>query len=1287
MTRQRNALPALAPLRLPLRGSQLIEASAGTGKTYTIAMLYVRLVLAHGDMLRNPGGAVMALMPPEILVVTFTEAATQELRDRIRARLSEAAQYFRQPESARDAQDDQDVLQQLRADYPAEDWSACARKLELAAEWMDEAAISTIHGWCKRMLREHAFASRSHFEQQLETDQSELLAEVVRDYWRQFFYPLGLAANRLIRAYWRDPLDLEAAVQPLLAHVDQFAPVSEQSSPAQTIARIQTEKQQRLQALKQPWGQWLPELRDLYEQAKTEGLIDGRKLRADYFYNWLDKLNAWASDPQSEALDLGAGWKRLTPAGMAEAWKMLPAPAHPAFAAIITLQQALSELPQAFNALLQHAACWIAQTFEQTRRQRAQIGFDDLLSGLEQALRGAQGERLAAVIRQQFPVALIDEFQDTDPLQYRIFERIYAPAENRQDCALVLIGDPKQAIYAFRGADIHTYLKARKALCGRIHTLNKNFRSTAALVEAVNHCFNLAEARDEGAGAFLFRQPAPADGVAATDESNPVPFLAVAAQGRADSFCVRNQAVPALQLAVVLPEEGNASKETVLQQLADVCATQIVTWLNLGQSGQAGFQSETSAEWQRSIQPGDIAVLVNNRNEASSIRSALARRGVRSVYLSDRDNVYATLQALEVQRWLAACAEPDQANLLRVALATSTLGLRLTELDALNHDETVWEARVMQFKAYRALWQRSGVLPMLRRLLFDFNCGERLLSARPEAGTEQNGERRMTDILHLAEILQQASTHLEGEHALLRFLGEQIADAHNGGGEQEGKRLRLESDAELVQVITIHKSKGLEYPVVCLPFISAARAVKATDVPLKWHDAAGELQIALQASDEVLHQAERERLAEDLRKLYVALTRARYLTWLGLAPIKNNAPSAIGYLLGLSGLENPDPDGEQFLQALGEVAAAASAQAVHGLQVMTALASHLTPFAAPRPAAMQAATACRLPRAVREHWWIGSYSSLRISSQSQTAAASVVPDSLNLLDDTAQIENLQETMYEQAVVSASAVVRRSHSRTQLQTGSVHAFPKGAVAGTFLHDLLEWLANSAHGFATTSEQPQTLRDHLQAVCQARGWERWAEPLQRWLQRLATRDLPLAGESLQLQQLNKSSLRAEMEFWLPAKNVDLQRLDQLVMQHTLDGRPRPPLNEQALNGMLKGFMDLVFEHQGRYYVADYKSNWLGDVDADADYSAARMDEAIRSHRYDLQYVIYLFALHRLLRSRLPDYDYERHVGGALYLFLRGIGAQTAGVHFERPPVSLMTALDVLFAGGDRHAGVLA
>jgi exodeoxyribonuclease V beta subunit len=1262
----------LRPLEFPLQGSSLIEASAGTGKTFTIAMLYVRLVLGH----RGTDNEARPLTPPEILVVTFTDAATKELRERIRARLMEAAGYFRaDPDEVEPRPADEDLLHDLRDTYPQEQWAACARRLQLAAEWMDEAAVSTIHGWCNRMLSEHAFDSDSLFSQTLETDQSELRAEVVRDYWRTFLAPLDAQSAAEVRQWFASPTALQAELRGLLGHAGllQDAP-----PPLDALQDAREKQREHLDRLKMNWATWCDELQVLFDDARAKKQFKATSLNAPNCKKWLDKLRDWANDAELQRPDFdetAAVWTRFTPAGLAEIWLIGEPPAHPAFLAMETLRDALAARPTAYHALLCHAARWVAQRFTEEEARRSQMGFDDLLTRLSDALHKPNGAHLAEIIRQQYPVALIDEFQDTDPVQYRIFDAVYRIADNDLDTAIILIGDPKQAIYAFRGADIYTYLEARRACAGRLFTLKKNFRSTLAMVEAVNRCFAVAEERQDGEGAFLFRS--------AEDGGNPLPFIAAEAHGRKDRLEAGGDEVPALS-AWWLPstEDGKPlSKDAYLRGMAASCATGMVRLLNLGQAGDAGFSGARSMKL---LAPADMAVLVNNGTEARAIRTALAERGVRSVYLSDRDSVFQTEQAAQLRHWLAACADPDDGRLVRTALATVTLGLDWAALDAFNRDELAWEACVLQFRGYRDDWRKKGVLPMLRRLLNDFHVPQRLLGQT--AGAAVNGERVLTNLLHLAELLQQASAQLDGEHALIRYLDEQRQDEGASAG-GDARQLRLESDAGLVQVVTVHKSKGLEYPLVFLPFACTYRPVKATDMPLKWHDDQGQLHVTL-GDGGVLPRADRERLGEDLRKLYVALTRARYATWVGIAPIQSVELSAFGYLLG-----GGKPIVAAELAALLEQLRGTCGE----ISVSEAPPASSEPFV---PLGMQQirGAARRLPPRVRESWWIASYSSLRTDSEmiggrADHAAPGPV---INVPTDESRVaprtrsedvfhELLQaETLDDDELALAALAEPQPHSAdagaaapTALTDETLHGFLRGADAGSFLHDLMEWAANE--GFAKLAKNPQAVRDTVARRCNLRGWARWIEPLTDWLMYLLRTPLALPtveGETVRPVVLAElKSYMAEMEFWLAAHTVDTQVLDPLVCDLTLDGEARPALEPARLNGMLKGFIDLVFEHDGRYYVADYKSNWLGPDDAA--YTPARMRAQILHSRYELQYVLYLFALHRLLKVRLPDYDYDRDVGGAVYLFLRGGRAPGQGLHVERPPRELIEALDALFA----------
>ncbi|HDZ57897.1 MAG TPA: exodeoxyribonuclease V subunit beta [Pseudomonas xinjiangensis] len=1206
-------------LRFPLKGSRLIEASAGTGKTFTISALYLRLVLGHGG---SDAGLGRELLPPEILVVTFTDAATRELRDRIRARLVEAAQAFRAELPETDA-----VLQGLLEDYSEADWPACARRLDIAAQWMDQAAVSTIHSWCQRLLREHAFDSGSLFTQQLETDHSELLGEVVRDYWRQQCYSLTGSALDWVRECWREPDALAIQARALFQDRQEVSDIPLQ----ELIEPVLADAGHRLAQLKQPWAAWSDELELLLDGAVAAGQVDKRKIQKRFYQPWCNSLREWALAPGQLELVLGKGFERLGPSGLAEVWKVGDVPSHPALDAMASLQSDIQNLPNPHQQALRHAAGWILQRFEQEKRRRAEMGFDDMLSRLDDALHGSNGERLAEVIRRQFPVALIDEFQDTDPLQYRIFNRIYNVASNDTHYGLFLIGDPKQAIYAFRGADIFTYLKAKAATQGRHDNLDTNFRSSVPMVAAVNRVFGLAEKRADGKGAFLF-----ADGA-----KQPLPFYQVGAKGRPEIWTVQNESPAALTAWHLASEEPIASG-SYRTEMAARCATEMVRLLNLGQRKAAGFVHPEQG--MRTVKPADMAVLVRGYSEAQAIRAELAARGVRSVYLSDKDSVLATREAADVLRWLRACAEPDNDRLLRAALACPTAGLSWSVLDELNQDERIWEQRVFQFREYRRIWLRQGVLPMLRRLLHDFDLPSRLLA-------DNDGERRLTNLLHLAELLQQASRELDGEQALVRHLDELLA--RSGENTAEDQVLRLESDAALVKVVTIHKSKGLEYPLVFLPFICAVRPAKG-DKPLRWHD--GEAtRLVLEPTQDDIDKADFERLAEDLRLLYVALTRAQHACWLGVADVKHGNGkdsilhrSAIGQLL----------TGGERLTSSHELATLLARWQMPGT-IDTGAPPESTRDTFQPATPVEPELNARTPvRRAAEHWWIASYSALRPDQSSLQ----------NSRSDDASPENPAAQKVADDERSAVFIPLRAG-----ETPTIHRFPRGPNPGTFLHGLLEFAGTEGFANLACREDDQWLRSR----CQRRGWGEWSLPLGSWLRALLNRDWPVQAEhGIRLATLLRNRYQPEMEFLFAASQVDSQQLDALVQESILPGRLRPGMAPERMNGLFKGYMDLVCEHEGRFYIVDYKSNWLGQ--SDEAYTQEAMEAVMLEHRYDLQLVFYVLALHRQLKARLPEYDYDRHVGGAVYWFIRGSAAASAGIWHNLPPRQLIETLDRMFAG---------
>jgi exodeoxyribonuclease V beta subunit len=1208
----RNSFTLKSPLDLPLSGSALIEASAGTGKTYTIAAVYVRFVLAHLATRTGEAERREPLLPPNILVVTFTKAATAELKDRIRQRLVEAAAWFRA--DAGDTASD-DFLQQLRHEYAPEQWSACARALQVAAEWMDEASVKTIHSWCQTLLREHAFSSGSLFNQELTTELESLRLQAARDYWRNTYYPLEGEAFTQVVQHWSTPEGLLRAIRPLWYSAAETEP-----APLNVVQLAEQKAQQVAQMradLKQSWQCWSADIIDFVDSAEANGeILKPRTLSSKKIRKDLAPVIEWANDPAAidcKVSDTLAG--HLSDEGMA---KLLTTrvPALSALGQLSALQQFFRQPPSLKAELAAHAAQWIKHRFGQQMHQEALLGFDDIIKNTAAALDAEQGAALAEQVRAEFPVAMVDEFQDTDPDQYRIFDAIYRLADNDQQSTVLLIGDPKQAIYAFRGADIYTYLRARADTQGRHFTLARNFRSTAAMVAASNQLFKPAE-QSAPAKAFLFAQA----------DANPVPFVEVEAQGLSSQLLINGEPLSnALNLWVSDNSDGKPlSKQAYLSAQAAAAASYIAALLNGGVRGHTVFSHDHET---KPVKTSDIAVLVNNRTEAAGMQRELHARQVPSVYLSDSNSVYDAPVALDVLAILQACANPSDARLVLAALNTSLLDLDLNELDQLREDDLAWEHRVEQFMLLAEAWRRQGVLAMLHQVLHQFNVPQRLSG---EAG----GQRVLTDVLHLAELLQQAASRLEGEQALLRFVHEQLFSRDEGNTPAEEHIVRLESDARLLQIVTIHKSKGLEYPLVFLPFIMACRPQTGDDDVLSYHDENGHLRQSLSHNDAIVEQADKERLGEDIRKLYVAVTRAKYACWLGIAPVKSWADSALAYLA----------------QAADDLVGA-----VRGTWVKDAFTIGVSaipeatnsPFE-PAPEPVTEHRYCSMPPGYKaEAWWIASYSALKYGGLREPESA----QEANLRDED-----------EQASAESGAA----------PGAGIHQLPRGAGPGTFLHNLLEDAADN--GFAEVARDPQLRQGLIHRRCRNNQWADHETLLSDWLAQYLTTAFAL-GEGQEVSLAALSNYRAEPEFWFKVDRVGAVQIDNLVAEHILPTYSRPALQPHYLNGMFKGFIDLVFEHRGKYYVADYKSNYLGPDDSAYDQEAMR--DKILSSRYDLQYVLYTLALHKLLQARLGDaYDYDEHVGGVVYLFLRGHQSASRGAFVDRPPKILIERLDTLLS----------
>ncbi|MCZ7559075.1 MAG: UvrD-helicase domain-containing protein [Burkholderiaceae bacterium] len=1216
-----------------LDGLHLLEADAGTGKTWTIAGLVVRALVERG------------LGIEQVLVVTFTNAATAELGARIRQRIAQLGRLLDDRIEGRDSAVDEPfcVAWAARLD------DAAARRarslLRIALARADEMAVYTIHGYCQRVIDEHALSIGVPGGLPVSAESTAPELDRLPDWWRAQAREASPARLLAFTLAGLDPDTLRAAVRAIAAQpLARVAPAAADWRGVECeLAEARAELSAALASETDALLDWLG----------TKGNADGTRFRVAWAKGWLEALRVFCADPHPQALPEAVG--KLAVSRFGE--RVPPFSIPLACERLARLAESLAQLPARVALEIATAA---RATRQDALAQARALGFDDLLRLVHDALADPDGgAALAAALRERHPMALIDECQDTDALQWAIFRRIYveaAPAGEGAPAppALVLVGDPKQAIYAFRGADVYSYLDAREAV-RRIHRLGENQRSSRALIASVNALFG--RERPFLVGEIGFTDT----GVGAR------PRRALVAGDEAGDEAAR----AALTVALLRPDPdaGWLNVAAAQRQSIEACVGEIGRLLD-GRAQLGG----------RPLRPADIAVLVNTHRQGAGIKRALAAAGIGAAEVS-RESVLGTLECNELLRVVAAIADPADAGLLRAALATTLLGEDAASLAALDADSGRALAAASRFARAREDWLRRGPIAALRRLIRDEGVAQRLAAIR-------DGDRRLTNLMHLIELLGDDEEARRGPQPALRAWARRRASG--APDERETEELRLESDEDLVRILTVHKSKGLEFPVVFLPFAWAGRGPAAAAGPRTWHertDGGGwRAVLDFAPTQQAARQCAAEFHAEALRAMYVALTRAEqrcYLFW-GAASGAQFSPLA-WLLAGLDPAEQrdwrpnsktPPPLDEasigRALDAWRGRACAAEPAALRIVDAPTLASAAVAPACIPASGTVPAGVAAETPPApsalVARPWRTTIAAPLVTSSFSAIVSSRHGADGggTRAQDAVERPDHDQQPLPTEPLAAAD---EPAEAATAAEASIRFRFPAGSQAGTCLHGMLEDARFDA------PFDHAAIADRL-----ARGGYRRFDPAEvaQWLgQVLATPLRAAQGEILRLPEVPASRQVRELDFLLAAHAVsDRVLIDAVGAEFGFDATT----GSARWSGFLRGFIDLVFEHRGRYYLLDWKSNHLGA--SAACYAAAPLAGAMRANAYPLQACLYALALHRWLRRRLRGYDYERHCGGALYVFLRGAGldvpgTEGAGVHALRPSARLVDTLDRLFA----------
>ncbi|PKD44702.1 exodeoxyribonuclease V subunit beta [Rhodohalobacter barkolensis] len=1175
----------------------IIEANAGTGKTYTIVGLFLRLLLEK------------ELKVDEILVVTFTNKAASELRERILESLRTAKLVLNGEKETID-----DFLRELFK--RTEDRKDAVKIINQAILNFDDSLISTIHGFCQKVLREEALLAGSSFGAEIFRQDSQL-DEATEDFWREY-----VAENSSTEPgqYNLEILYNLKKVNSDSAHPDTLKKVLNDLFK-KPYAEVEGEVMDNVQGyladvlslrdkLKRSWdkhrSQILKEFLECDLSHYSERNVTSRIQKMDDFLNFplygneiIDQLKyfkwSYVSDDSN-----------LTSKGTVK-------PEYCEFFDLVDeYSDLISDIEKVKTTVLLEAYNRINERRINLKKDSETYSYDDLLIKLRDALTvGTNADKLVRKLRKRYSVALVDEFQDTDPIQYKIFDKIY-PA-NSVDSSLLMIGDPKQAIYTFRGADVYAYLKAKNELQGEVYTLQDNYRSSEGVIEGVNALFGFSDYP------FLDEQI----------EYNP---SGVGMEHLSQQFLQNGKQVPGIHFTVYEPFQ--TGKDDLRYYSVHQTVREIGEMLE--DSTLQIFDEES--EVMRRVKPGDIAILVAKNRDAEKVKHELKKVGLSAVTYS-REKVLESFEAIRIKLLMESVLDPESSSKAGNLLVSGFFGFDGDHLYKAGDDESFLTQLFEILNQLNEIWYSHGFYAMIRHLLFKKESLHHF-SAQPDS------ERVLTNLFHLADICAKA----EQEHALsMGELYHWFLDEMKQAEDDDEKTQLLESDQKLIKILTVHTSKGLEFPIVFCPFLWEGTRKEKGDEFNEYHDENNRLKINVDfrkdANTEIVQKSILESVSEEVRKTYVAITRAKYqcrIIW--GSHTESHLSGMGGIMLGKKFIE------EQIDNKLGEKDKQVSTTKF--IDIISEVQAQHADFISIK----------KISEYYQREEPVKLSDEFEAVPDFQPYSGPVKIQPGRRLDSFSSLTShggdASQPDYDQTLESYVSFLQDSSEQQRKQ--SIFTFPKGATAGTAIHKLFE---HEDFEFAAAN-QTNLIPITEEVLDQYNFDKKWSGVLQKMMRDVTGSTI---GD-LDLSQVKRVDEIREMEFHFPSSDLQLDEILEIIRNS-----PHSHKNKSRLQNYLTGFIDLTVRQNGKYYILDYKSNYLGDQIED--YAPEKLRREIESVNYDVQYHIYTVALKKYLTTRIPNFDYDRDFGGVAYLFVRGMRADSNnGVWSVKPEKEVIDRLEI-------------
>ncbi|USS94033.1 exodeoxyribonuclease V subunit beta [Buchnera aphidicola] len=1138
---------------IKLNGIKMIEASAGTGKTFTTILLYLRILLGINQDEKEKYSM------KNILIITYTKNAVKEIKKRLEKNIYNL--YLACLSKKTNDKNHIKILKKIK------NFNQAIQILKKAYINIHDASIYTIHGFCKHILKKKNYNFQYLIKNKKKVyDENFLYKKATYIFWRNFFYPYNKEISQIIFQSWKNPEELFTTIQHWINIKSKFFLYTKNKKDK--ITDRHKKNITTIQKFKKKWKVINFNLKKIFYKNKLNKRIYHKK----NFYRWTKKIKIWSKEKTKNYIIP----QELTHFSKKKIEKNISTKKKYIFLKII--DKFLKKKFCLKEVILMHAIKKISEICKKIKKKN--FSYDNLIESLLKLLKNEKN--LSAYIKKKFPIAVIDEFQDTNMQQYKIFQKIY----QKKNFTLILIGDPKQSIYNFRGADIFFYLKVKSKI-KKIYTLNTNWRSSKKLIECINFLFTRIK------NSFLFKQ---------------INFTSLITPKKSEKkkYFIKKIEQPSIKLW--LQSKTIKTSEEYNNWIAKKCSQDIYFLLKKIKKSQAILENQ---ENKKKLKIQDICILVKNYDEYKIMKKELLKFSISSYYTSYNKSIFQTNEIQEMYFILKSIAYPSNDNYFNKAISTEIISKNSYLIHKIKKKYSLWSKLKEKFLKYKHTWKDEGILNLIKKIISQSYLYENYFF-------RDKCQNKISNIIHLGKILEKKSSLRREISSILSWIKKKIYRIENKKKYQQ----KLYNNKNVINITTIYKSKGLEYPIVWVPFISNFNISKK----YIFHDRKRyNTFINLCQSKKKIKLEKEEKLSEEIRLLYVALTRAIFQCNLGISPIcinkKNKKTSfhnsGLGYILQ----KGEKMNAKKLYQEINKITKNQSIKLIFKKE--------------------------KIP-----------------NKKIQKKIKKRKKNYIFLKFDRIFEKNIN-TSYTKILKLSSIKKKFSDKFNKLMCNqktyekkiNLKNFPKGKKIGKMLHKILEKI--SFHKKINKKFIQQEIKKNKLK-------KNWTIILKKWIQDILIHPLSIRINLLIL----KNKCIKEMEFYLPLK----KEINFVSINSILEEKKKS-IN-QINTGFLKGFIDLIFKFKNKYYFVDYKSNFLGKKKSD--YKEKKLKKYFFKKKYNIQFYLYSIALHRFLQKKIHNYNFKKNFGGGYYLFLRGMDGKNInqGVFFLVPQYKLMKKIEHTF-----------